>query len=199
MPGWLQGVTTVLKNAKTLANLKDVHWSFSSLSQEHIHKHVQEHVKAAHREGFPAGIYTAGAQPGQAPSPEQGKRLCSSGCRMLCSSVLTTPHCEHRAEAAEQGPCKFTPCLCVLIGKTDAQGVLWSIMERSAVLNPGKQPNTGSNSALNLSVPCISHKGGLPQHIQTHPLCSILQSHTDQQMKNSWDRVADPSAQSILR
>lgn len=72
-------------------------------------------------------------------------------------------------------------------------------MERAAVLKPGKQPNTGSNSALLLPGPCISHKRGLPESIETHPLCSILQSHTDQQMKNSWDRAADSSAQSILQ
>lgn len=123
------GGYNTLKKCQNTGRSEMSTWSLSSLFQEHIHKYVQEHVKAAYREEFLLELTLLELSLARFhPRTEQEALLLEVWdawlLRMLCSSALTTPHSEHRAEAAEQGPCKFTTCQCVLTGKMDAQGVL---------------------------------------------------------------------------
>lgn len=143
---------------------------------------------------------TAGAQPGQAPPPEQGKRLCSLSCGMQ-DTVLAPQLSQHPTLSTElssrAGTCTLPSWQWGLTAKVDARGAEVN-HGKSCWAEPRETTQHRQQLPLTLPAPSMSHKGGLTEQIK-HPLGSTVQRHTEQQTKNSWDRAAESSAQSILR
>lgn len=105
---------------------------------------------------------TAGAQPGQAPPPEQGKRLCSLSCGMQ-DAVLAPQLSQHPTLSTELSSRAGT---CTLPAGSVDSLLRW--MLGGAEVNHGKsccaEPRESTQHRqqlpLTLPAPSMSHKGG---------------------------------------